>query len=68
MNVYTTSENSHLFSFRADAILEVNLYLPALEVFLLIYRTKSYVLSLVYFGRNVPSNGNSSKRPYGRDN
>lgn len=64
---YTTSENSYLLFFRADVILAVNLYLPALEMFLLIYRTKSDVLSLLYFDRNVPSNGNSSKRPYGRD-
>lgn len=67
MNVYTTSEDSYLLFFRADVILEVNLYLPASEVFFLIYRKKSYILSLLYFGRNVPSNGNSSKRPYGKD-
>lgn len=65
--MFTTAENSYLLFFRADVILEVNLYLTALEVFFLIYRTKSYVLSLLYFDRNVPSNGNSSKRPYGRD-
>lgn len=31
---YTTSENLYLLFFRADVILAVNLYLPALEMFL----------------------------------
>lgn len=50
MNVYTTSENSYSLFFRADVILEVNLYLPASEVFFLIYRKKIlYFVSSVFW-------------------
>lgn len=56
----------HLF-FRADVVLEVNLYLPALNVVSNL-QNKVLFLFLLYFDRNVPSNGNYSKRPYARDN